>query len=176
MKHAPVLLGLGSNIEERYRHLKDGVSMLTQSLKMESCSSTYETEPWGYRDQPCFLNLVCRGYTNMSPKQLLDLCQKIEGFVGRKPTFRYGPRVLDIDILDYAGEVIATPKLVLPHARLPERAFVLVPLAEIAPWWEHPILGINVNQLLAEIADPEEVRLWAPPVELHTTTQGMDTR
>ena len=165
-----VFLGLGSNMGRREAHLRDGVQLLAQSLEVVETSSIYETEPWGYSEQQPFLNMVCRSQTGMAPEELLLLCQDIEQRVGRKPTFRYGPRILDVDILAYGEQVIAIPTLDVPHPRMAERAFVLVPLAEIAPEWTHPVLGKSVSQLLEEVSGTEGVRLWASPLAPSSTS------
>jgi len=157
-------LGLGSNTGSREEHLAKGIALLAGSLQVVETSSIYETEPWGFAEQPPFLNMVCRVRTEMPPEELLLLCQGVELQVGRRPTFRYGPRVLDVDILAYGDQVIETPGLVVPHPRLHERAFVLVPLAEIAPEWEHPVLRKRASQLLEEVSGREGVRLWGSPL------------
>ncbi len=128
-------------------------------------SSTYETEPWGFADQPSFLNLVCKVETALTPDGLLDLCRNVEREVGRVPTFRDGPRVLDVDILAYGTEAIATPDLTVPHPRMAERAFVLAPLVEIGDQWVHPLLGRSAAQLLAEVGGKEGVKLWGSPLK-----------
>ena len=159
MEPVTIFLGLGSNLGSREEHLRDGIGLLARSLTIHEISSVYETEPWGYTEQPPFLNAVCRAETSMAPEELLLFCQRVERTVGRRPTFRYGPRVLDVDILAYGDQVIATPTLVVPHARMAERAFVLVPLAEMAPDWEHPVLGKSAAQLLKEVSGTEGVSL-----------------
>lgn len=159
-----VLLGLGSNLDHREANLRKGVAMLARSLEMVEGSSVYETEPWGYKGQPRYLNLVCLARTAVSPEELLRLCQETERAAGRTPTFQYGPRVLDVDILAYGERVIDTPALVVPHPRLAERRFVLVPLAEVAPGWVHPVLKSTASELLTEVEDSGEVRAWGPPV------------
>ncbi|MSQ22308.1 MAG: 2-amino-4-hydroxy-6-hydroxymethyldihydropteridine diphosphokinase [Dehalococcoidia bacterium] len=157
-------LGLGSNLGSREESLARGLALLAGSLQVVETSSIYETEPWGFTEQPPFLNMVCRVRAGIPPNELLLLCQEVERQVGRQPTFRYGPRVLDIDILDYGGTVVTSPALALPHPLLAERAFVLVPLAEIAPEWEHPVLRKRAWQLLEEVSGRGGVRLWAGPL------------
>ena len=140
--------------------------MLAASLSVSQTSSIYETEPWGHIQQPPFLNMVCRGQALVSPEELLKLCKAVELLVGRQPTFRYGPRVLDIDILDYGGRAMSTPELEVPHPRLAERAFVLVPLAEIAPGWAHPATGERISELLKAAAGTKGVKLWRGPLSV----------
>ncbi|MDO8750299.1 MAG: 2-amino-4-hydroxy-6-hydroxymethyldihydropteridine diphosphokinase [Dehalococcoidia bacterium] len=164
MASITVFLGFGSNMGSREGHLGRGLALLARSLELVATSSVYETDPWGFTEQPPFLNMVCYGCTDMVPAELLLCCQDVERQVGRKPAFRYGPRVLDIDILAYGDQVIETPGLVIPHPSLHERAFVLVPLAEIAPEWEHPVLRKRASQLLAEVSGREGVRLWGGPL------------
>jgi 2-amino-4-hydroxy-6-hydroxymethyldihydropteridine diphosphokinase len=153
-------LGLGSNLGEREEHLREGVRLLCDSLKLIQVSSVYETEPWGYTDQPPFLNLVCEIETDQTSHQVLKVSKKVERQMGRSPTFRYGPRVLDIDILLYGDQVISTVSLTVPHPGMAERAFVLVPLAEIAATRVHPVLRLSVGELLAQAPGVDGVRLF----------------
>lgn len=164
MEPIAVFLGLGSNMGRREDHLRRGLALMARSLEMVDTSSIYETEPWGFTGQPLFLNMVCQVHTDLTPEELLSFCQDVERQVGRKPTFRFGPRVLDIDILAYGDQVVETASLVVPHPRLQERAFVLVPLAEIAPEWEHPVLQKRASQLLEEVSGRDGVRLWGGPM------------
>lgn len=164
MRECNVFIGLGSNIGNRAEHLKKGLHMLSMSIAITEISSIYETEAWGYAAQPCFLNLVCRVQTCKSPGALLELCKYVETAVGRTHTFRYGPRILDLDILSYGDHSISTDSLKLPHPGLAERAFVLVPLSEIAPGWRHPSLGKNALELLKDIRDPGFVLKWGDPI------------
>jgi 2-amino-4-hydroxy-6-hydroxymethyldihydropteridine diphosphokinase len=163
---APVIvfLGLGSNIGAREEHLRDGLALLTDSLEIKETSSVYETEPWGYTEQPRFLNMVCKAFTTMAPLELLAFCQQVEQHIGRTPTFRYGPRELDVDILAYGDQVIETPTLRVPHNNLADRAFVLVPLVEIVTDWEHPESGKTAKQMLKEVSGVKGVMLWSPPI------------
>ncbi len=128
-----VYLGLGSNMGDRRNNLNRARDYLSQRLRVEKVSSVYETEPVGNIEQPRFLNLVCEVYTNLAPMELLSLAKGIEQKLGRVPGKSDEPRPIDIDILFYDDQIIETPELVIPHPGLTERAFVLVPLAEIAP-------------------------------------------
>ena len=131
-------LGFGSNLGDREENIRRAVERLSESVCGIQTSSLYETEPWGYLDQPKFLNMVCRCLTRLEPEELLSVCRELETLAGREPSFKYGPRVLDVDILAYGDAVVKTGSLAIPHSALHERAFVLAPLAEIAPQWRHP--------------------------------------
>ena len=127
-------------------------------MRLLRASSVYETEPWGFREQPAFLNQVVQAETDLSPLKLLRFLKRLEKQLGRTETFRYGPRLIDMDILFYDRAVINTRRLQIPHPRLPERAFVLVPLAEIAPDFVHPVLERTMRELLRDCPDQESVR------------------
>lgn len=159
-----VYLSLGSNLGDREDHLRTAGDLLKQRIEISGVSSLYETDPVGVTDQPPFLNLVIRGITELSPRELLEFVKGIERDVGRRPTFRWGPRVVDIDILMLGDEVIEEPDLVIPHRELTKRAFVLLPLTEIAPDVVVPGAGMTVHELASKVRGREGVRLVAAPL------------
>ena len=146
-----IYLGLGSNLGERKENLTKALDLLSQRLRVSEVSSTYETEAVGSTAQPRFLNMVVKAYTMLEPAGLLLLVKGIERKLGRTPGPRNAPRVIDIDILFYGGRVLDTPELVIPHQRLTERAFVLVPLNEIAPTLVHPVNKTSISVMLKEL-------------------------
>ncbi len=154
-----VFLGLGSNLGDRAANLRATRERLAAGgVALDRCSSLYETEPWGVAEQPRFLNAVCRGRTRLAPAALLALAKRIERELGRVETVRYGPRTVDIDILLYGERQLATPELTIPHPRLAERAFVLVPLTELAPDLRPPGSTRTVRELLEALGQVEAVR------------------
>ncbi len=146
-----VYLCLGSNLGERKENLSKAIELLSQRFRVSEVSSTYETEAVGVANHPHFLNMVVKAYTMLEPAGLLLLIKGIERKLGRLPGPRNAPRTIDIDILFYGDQVIDTPELVIPHPRLTERAFVLVPLNEIAPTLVHPLNKKSVGTMLKEL-------------------------
>lgn len=154
-----VYLALGSNMGNRLSNLKAAVVNLTPQMTVKQKSSVYETPPWGFTEQDAFLNQVVKVTTYLEPEPLLRHLKRMETALGRVPNFQNGPRVIDIDILFFDNMIINTPPLVVPHPRLHERAFVLVPLAEIEPDFIHPILQRPINKILEDV-DRSEIKLF----------------
>ncbi len=148
-------LSLGSNLGDRAALLNTALNRLeTEGVRIARRSSIHETEPQDYLNQPKFLNIAVQVETNLTPQELLAAIQKIETELGRQRTIPKGPRTIDIDILFYANEIIATPDLEIPHPRLTERRFVLDPLSEIAPDLHHPATGQTVREAQAALQPP----------------------
>jgi 2-amino-4-hydroxy-6-hydroxymethyldihydropteridine diphosphokinase len=131
-----------------------------RGMRVTRVSSLYETEPVEMREQPWFLNCVVEAETDLLPQQVMDALLEIERGMGRERRVPKGPRLIDVDILLYGSSVVQIPGLEIPHPRMAERRFVLVPFAEIAPGVQHPILKKTISELLAETPDRSEVRLW----------------
>ncbi len=153
---ANVYIALGSNQGQRLEHLRAAVAALTAVMTVERSSSVYETAAAYVEDQPAFLNAVVTGTTRLSPHELLVALKNIENHMGRRAGVRFGPRPIDLDILLYDELALATPELTIPHPRMPERAFVLRPLAELAPELVSAAMlaQAEVGAVLALVAPP----------------------
>jgi len=158
---ATIYLALGSNIDDRSANLQAAIAALPPAVRVLDQSPVYETPPWGFTIQPLFLNMALKGRTRLAPPALLAYLKHLETQMGRTPSIRYGPRLIDIDILFYDELVLAAPELTIPHPHLSERAFVLVPLADLAPDLVHPVSGKTVRELLAAL-DMTGVKRYEP--------------
>ena len=183
-------LGLGSNLGQRDENLatairrlgdgpvRTGVSQVQNipsawstpsKLQVLRASSVYETSPWGIEDQPDFLNCVVEVCTGLSPDELLEHIKVVERELGRQPGLRYGPRLIDVDILLYGDVTLNLPDLQIPHPRLHQRAFALIPLAELDRQLSHPTFHATVGEMVDRVDGREGVVVWGPPL---TVVQG----
>ena len=161
MNGTEVLIALGSNLGDRAGLLLGGLARLSalDGFELAGLSQVYETEPVGPAGQGPYLNAVLRGRSELTPRELLREMLRIEASLGRLRQQRWGPRTLDLDLLDYGGLVLEEPGLRLPHPRLHQRPFVLVPLGDVAPDWRHPTLRKTAVELLGSL-DSTGVKPW----------------
>jgi 2-amino-4-hydroxy-6-hydroxymethyldihydropteridine diphosphokinase len=163
---ATVYLSLGSNLDDRLRFLKEAIGKIGESdqISLKQISSVYESEPVGYENQPWFLNVAVEVRTSLDPFPLLELLLTIEERMGRKREKRWNPRNIDVDILLYDALILDSDQLTLPHPRMHQRRFVLIPLTQIAPRLLHPLLGKNTEELLKDCRDKSKVRLYSEKI------------
>ncbi len=159
-----ILIGLGANLDHpRWGRPRDTLVAALAALEKDGVATAarsgwYRSAPVPASEQPWYTNAVAIVATDLDPQNLLALMQRIEQRFGRVPAARNAARLLDLDLLDYGGKRIVLPELILPHPRMHERRFVLQPLAEIAPRWRHPILGMSARQLLAELYQDQRLQ------------------
>lgn len=154
----PVILALGSNLGDRMGYLRAAVAALAPQVMVGCLSPVYESTPMYVTDQPRFLNMALQATTHLMPAALLNLIKDIESNVGRQPGQRFGPRVVDIDIIFYGKQTVKAVDLEIPHPRMTERRFVLQPICDIAPDFYHVGVGQSVQALLAAL--PEDASFW----------------
>ena len=164
MDPVTVYLSLGSNLGRREDNLRRAIGLLRRYVRPRRASSVYETAPWGFPQQPHFLNCILEAAATLAPHRVLSSVKSVEREMGRQPGVRYGPRLIDVDILFYGGQTLEYPDLQIPHPRLHQRAFVLVPLTDLAPELSHPTLTLTVAQLAEVVAGKGGVELWGPPL------------
>jgi len=156
-----IFLGLGTNLGSRVEHLACCLKRLScqSEVLVTRISSVYESEPFGEPNQPWFLNMAVEITTDLAPFELLTFTQQVEKEIGRKETYHWGPRIIDIDILSYHEMVFRQPMLQIPHRQLHLRRFVLLPLKEIATGFVHPEIKKNIDHLLTDCQDKTQV-IW----------------
>lgn len=154
-------IGVGSNLGDPVENIEKAKALLLQTGKINfiKVSSFYETEPWGIKEQPKFINAVWHIDTPLSPIELFLLLKEVERLMGRKKMLRYGPRIVDLDILFYEELIYQDSNITIPHPKIGERSFVLYPLAEIAPCYVHPLLSISVAVLKERLVDHLNIKL-----------------
>jgi 2-amino-4-hydroxy-6-hydroxymethyldihydropteridine diphosphokinase len=147
-----VYISIGSNLGDREENCKQALRLLqANGILIKKQSRMYDTEPWGVKDQPKFINMAVEVETDKKPEELLGVLKEIEIEIGRTETTKWGPRVIDLDILFYDDLILKTPDLEIPHPFLHERDFVLKPLSEIAPYKKHPVTGKTVKEMLENL-------------------------
>jgi 2-amino-4-hydroxy-6-hydroxymethyldihydropteridine diphosphokinase len=153
------IIGLGSNLGNRQRNIEDAIKILEQTMKLIKVSSLYESEPMYLKDQPWFVNCVVKFESELDPIKILKFLQDTEREMGRTRSVRYGPRIIDLDILFSGSAIIQSDTLKVPHPKIRERRFVLEPLAEIEPGFIHPVYRTSIAKLLRNLKSKETVRM-----------------
>jgi len=162
-----VFLGLGSNIGKKRNNLINAIRLINQqeNIEVHDISKFYSSPPYGFEEQESFINCVIEIFTDLSPQELIKILKNIEKKLGRKPTFRWGPRVIDIDILFYEDFIVEEKDLIIPHPDIQNRAFVLVPMAEIDSEFIHPVFKKTIYQMMNELDLREILKLKPEEVE-----------
>lgn len=146
-----IYLSLGSNLNDRYANLRRALDELQRYVRITAVSPVFATQPWGDTDQPPFLNICAAAQTDLAPHELLSRLKTIESDMGREPSRRWGPRLIDIDILFYDKLILKEERLTIPHPRIAERAFVLAPLAVLIPDFRHPETNQSIQEMVEKV-------------------------
>lgn len=155
-----IYVALSSNLGDRLANIRKAIELMKEErIEIIDESSIYETEPVGYREQGWFLNSVVKGRTELSPRRLWKRLEKIEKSMGRESEIKWGPRIIDLDILFYENKILNGKQLQIPHSELHKRKFILVPLEEIALELVHPVLKKTISELLRDLKDNSQVEL-----------------
>lgn len=166
-----IFLSLGTNLGNRRHNLQQALNKLQAVVTIDTISPIYETAPWGpVQDQPNFYNICLSGSTTLAPLPLLDYFKTLEKAIGRSPGDRWGPRLIDIDLIFYGDEIITAERLTVPHPQLANRAFVLAPLADIAPNLVHPQSGRTIRELLDVIGRDDVFLAAEPPLTVEASS------
>lgn len=150
-------IGIGSNLGDRIENCNDALEYICEFCEVTHTSSLYESEPAGYTNQPTFINAVVKIKTELSPENLLNSLKLIEKKMGRERTFRWGPRIIDLDILFYENLVLETSRLVIPHEEMQKRRFVLEPMLEIESDLVHPKLNVPLKELVSNLKTNDKI-------------------
>jgi len=155
-----VFLSIGSNLGDRKKNIDKAIEQISNLCgAIQQFSSIYETQPWGYISENNYLNCCLEIQTNETPVQLLNILKLIERSMGRVSAQQYEDRIIDIDILFYGSDIIEREELIIPHPKIQQRAFVLIPLYEIAPKWIHPKLFLTISQLFSSLSYEKEIKI-----------------
>jgi deoxyguanosine kinase len=155
-----IYIGLGSNLGDRFANIENAIRLMAEAdIRINRKSSVYVSPPWGFEAKNDFYNSVLEVETKLEVNELLHLLKQIELRLGRTPVSvqGYQSRIIDIDIIDFEGKVLQTDRLQIPHPRMDQRLFVLVPLAEIAEEWSHPLSGVGIKELINKISTDESI-------------------
>jgi len=167
----PVYIALGTNLGDRTENLRRAVIGLFPSAPVCRVSNIYQTPPWGYEDQPAFLNMVVEAQTSLAPPELLEYLQTLEKKIGREKTLLNGPRIIDLDILFYGSQIYEDDRLTIPHPRMRGRGFVMLPLADLTTTFIHPVYKLRIAGLLKECV-LGEIRLFSSAADFEASLNG----
>lgn len=158
-----VLVSIGSNLDNREENIRHALDRMTAFFRIDNLSPLYESEPQDFDWQGWFINVVVSGFFNNDPLELLILLKDLERSMGRTKRIEKGPRIIDLDIIAFGSMIFQTPELTLPHPRMTERLFVLLPVKDIKPDFVHPVLGKSIDALISECSDKSVISTKSHP-------------